>query len=521
MTSIFLALNTARSALLTNQLVIETIDHNVANASTPGFTQQRVDLVAAPPYQVPTVIGPGGIPGQIGAGVMAQAVSRSRDQLLDIQYRYQNQLKGQWDTLNNLYTQVQSVINEPSDTALSSQLSTFFAAWHTLADDPTNSGSRTTVQQTGVRLATTLNNLAAQLTQVQQYADGQISDAVTNINNYAAQLANLNSQIAAVSASGQQPNDLMDQRDLLLDKISEITPIIYQIHASGTVTVQLATQVPGSTALQVADPTVPPLVQGNTVTGLNVTAMGIPTYAVAGNPPYVNPATLTPPGVITSPIGGTLGAAIDMRDTIIGNSITAATNNTGLISQLDKVAQALVYNVNNIHYNGYDASGTTTNTPFFQVLPPATSLTPPYTTVTTVTATNITLAPAILNSPQTIATAGVQNASGDGTIAQQIADLRTTIGSALSPFPNITIQQGYDNTLNALGSRAQLAKSNHANEATVVSMLDAQRQSVSGVSIDEQLTYLLQYQHSYSAAARLVTTVDSMLDTIINRMGAH
>jgi len=513
MSSLFFTLNTANSALQASQATIQTIDHNVANANTEGYSQQSTHLVASPAYTVPSLLRPMGVPGQMGTGVTVQSIMRGRDALLDGQYRYQNQFAGQWASLDAQYTQVQGVVPEPSPSGFSEKLSAFWNSWQTLADDPTNTGARATVQQDGAQLATTLNSFSQQMTQQQQYADNKVTTSVANINNYATQIANLNGQISGVIASGQQPNDLLDQRDLLLDKISHITPVTYSVQANGAMTVNLATQVPGSPLIQVARPTEPALVSNTTTNLLNVTSMGIPTYASSGLP-YVDPTALTPaPGTPTmSPVGGELGASLQMRDTIIGGT-------SGFIAQLDTIAKALVYNVNAIHVTGYDASGTTTGTPFFQVSPPATPLTTPFTTTATVTAANITVSSSVLANPNNIATAGTSNAAGDSTIAQSIANIRNLAGAALSPIPGKTIQQAYDVIIATLGANAQQAKSATQSQAIVMSTLTAQRQSVGGVSIDEQMTLLVQFQHNYSAAARIITTVDSMLDTIIHHMG--
>jgi flagellar hook-associated protein 1 len=513
-TTIFMALNTANTALQADQLTITTIDHNVANANTPGYSQQTVNLVAAPPYTVPSLMRPIGPPGQVGAGVEAQSITRARDLLLDGQWRYENQYNGQWQTMDTQYSQIQSIFPEPSSNGLSEKLSAFFNSWQTLADDPTNMGARASVQQAGVQVASTLNSYAQQLATAQQNADNLVSSTVTDINNLTSQIVNLNGQIAAVLATGQQPNDLMDQRDVLLDKLSSDIPITYQLQANGMVTVNAATQVPGGTTVQTARAAVP-LVNGLSQTTLAVNPMGIPYYNVAGNPTYVDPTFIVPNGATTVPIGGVLGSAINVRDTVLG------TPATGMIGQLNSIAQAIVQRVNNLHGTGIDASGTAIpgGTAFFNVTPPAAPLATPYTNVATVTAANITVDPAILASPNNIAAATTTSSPGDGSNAQAIANLRNSVGGLGQPLQNLTINQGYDQLISSLGANAQNAHSTNQTQTVLMNNLTAQRQSISGVSNDEQMTWLIQYQHSYSAAARIVTTIDSMLDTIVNHMG--
>ncbi len=504
MTTIFTALNTANTALGSDEIALETIGHNVANASTPGYSLQTANLQATPPYTVPSMMNTVG-PGQIGTGVKVTTIGRGRDALLDTQFRYENQYAGQYATLDTQYTQVQGILPEPSSTGLGAKLSAFWNGWQALADDPTNMGARAQVQQNGSALAATLNSDAQQLTQTQQTADKYVGTDVTTINSLATQIANLNGQISAVGAVNQQPNDLLDQRDQLLDQLSNIVPITYTTQTNGTVTVNLATQVPGATTLQVARPSEAPLVSGTSTNLLLAVTMGVPTYA--DGLAYMDPVLFpTQP----APIGGTLGAAIQMRDSVIGGS-------TGLISQLNNIAQALAQDVNVQHATGYDLNGNT-GKPFFNVTPPAVALTAPFSAVSTVTAANITVDPAIVANPQAImaATAG---AVGDGANAQAISNLRSAVGAVGSPLPGFTIEQSYENVITTMGANAQLAHNNNQTQATVMQSLTAQRQAVGGVNQDEQMTLLIQFQHSYEAAARVVTTVDSMLNTIVNHMG--
>lgn len=505
MTSIFAALNTANSALGTDQIAIETIGHNVANGSTPGYSLQTANLVAAPPYTVPSMMRPTG-PGQIGTGVMVSSIGRGRDALLDSQFRAQNQSAGQWSTLDSSYTQIQGLVPEPSANGLSETLSAFWNSWQALADDPTNAGVRAQVQQNGLALTSLLNTDAQQLTSTQQTTDAYVTADVKTINNLAGQIANLNGQIAAVAASNQQPNDLLDQRDQLIDQLSNIAPIVYATQPNGMVTINLATQVPGSTTPQIANPGEAPLVNGTSTNLMLTVPMGVPTYA--DGHPYVDPVTYP---TIPAPVGGTLGASIQVRDTVIGGA-------NGLSVQLNHIAQALAQDVNQQHALGYDANGVT-GKPFFNVQPPAVALTAPFSAVGTVTAANITVDPAIVASAQAIATAASANAPGDGSNAQAISNERSAVGAVGSPIPGQTIQQSYESLITTLGAQAQQAHNNTQSQSTVIQSLTAQRQSVGGVNQDEQMTLLIEFQHSYDAAARIVTTVDSMLNTIINHMG--
>lgn len=594
MPSIFMPLNTANTALLADQAAIETIGHNVSNANTPGYSQQSVNLVASPPYTIPTQVRPMSA-GQLGTGVTVLNISRARDALLDNQYRYQNQFAGQWSTLQTQLQQLQGILPEPATTGLGQKLSDFWNGWQSVANDPSNMGGRATLQQSAIALATNFNSDAQQLTEVQHVADTAVQSSVTSINTAATQIANLNGQIMEVLAVGQQPNDLMDQRDVLLDQISNSVPITVTAQPNGSVTVQIATQVPGTTNPQIARPSAAPLVSGIATNLLSATALAVPTYASTatgteamttggvytgasnlqyivkvtgatagavtgvsystdggqtftasasgGSPftlsnglttsfttgavvgdqfsffatptsvsavsgaPLVDPAALNPPNATTNPLGGQLGAAIQIRDVVIGGA-------AGLISQLDTLAKQIVLKVNSLHITGYDMTGATGN-PFFAAAPPYNTTA----SVGAVTAANMAVTSAVTGNVQSIAAAGAPNAVGDGAIAQQIANVQSTAGAATDPLPNITILQGYENTVAALGANVKQANDSQQNQTVVMNTLTNQRLSISGVSTDEQMTKLIEFQHSYAAAARIVTAVDSMLNTIINHMG--
>ncbi len=224
--------------------------------------------------------------------------------------------------------------------------------------------------------------------------------------------------------------------------------------------------------------------------------------------PLVDPAALTPVNATVNPLGGQIGANVQMRDVVLGGP-------TGLLASLNTLAQQIALTVNSLHATGYDLTGATGN-PFFNASGP------PYNTaasVANVTAANIGVTAGITSNAQLIAAAGAPNAVGDGAIAQSIANISGAVGAATDPLPNVSIEQGYEGIISNLGANAQQAHDSNNNQTVVMTTLTNQRQSISGVNQDEQMTLLVEFQNSYSAAARIVTTVDSMLDTIINHMG--
>ena len=533
MSSIFLAMNTANSALQADQASLETVGHNVANANTDGYTQQSAHLVASLAYSVPSIMSPVG-PGQLGTGVTVQNIMRSRDGLLDGQFRFANQSAGQWSTLDTQMNQVQSIFTEPSPTGLGTKLNTFWNTWQQVADDPTNVGARSALQQSSISLVNAFNGASQQLTQAQIAADTSVTGVVNDVNTLTSQIANLNGQIRTVLANNQQPNDLMDQRDLLIDHLSNLVPITYgnANPPDGTITVNLATQVPGANTLSPASTTVgtPALVIGTTATALyyattNALPYTSPSYLAAPPPAPAAPGLPITTGGLAPIIGGKLGSALQVRDQIIGSDpAVPPTLGTGLIAQLNTVVRAVAQAVNAIHgsvagppYSTFDLNNNPGGS-FFDVagVPLAG---PPFTNVTTMTAANVIINAAIVASSSAIAASATTGAQGDGSVAQKIANVQNIKGIALSPLPNQTVNQGYETMISGLGATAQRAHNTSQVQVSVMNSLTNQRLSVGGVNLDEQMTFLVQLQHNYSAAARVVTAVDSMLETIVAHLG--
>ncbi len=238
MTSAWFGLNTGVSALEAAQTMLDTAAHNVANANTPGYSRQRVDLVASPPFSYPA-FNRSGLPGQIGTGVTVANVMRVRDSFLDLQIDSQTALQGQWDTRRDELAKVEAVFPEPNGSGLGGVLTQFWNSWQDVAADPTSSAARSSLVEQAASLASRFNRDVGQLTSLQSSEDYQIGQSIGQINDLATRIAALNDQIQRVAVSGDHPNDLMDQRDQLLQQLSAIVPVTQTVQADGTVDVLL------------------------------------------------------------------------------------------------------------------------------------------------------------------------------------------------------------------------------------------------------------------------------------------
>ncbi|HZQ82092.1 MAG TPA: flagellar hook-associated protein FlgK [Gaiellaceae bacterium] len=448
--STFLGLETTLRGLLAQQQEIDVTGHNIANADTPGYSRETANLVASTPQPV--------VPsGLLGTGVTVQGYQRVRDNFIDIQLRAQTMKKGYAEAQQNGLNQVEMSLNEPSDTGLSSLLSSYWAAWQNVTNAPEDLASRQALAQSAASLANGFNSLASQFQTVVSQTQQQQTLTVSQINSIGTQIAQLNGAIASAESTGQQPNDLLDQRDLLIDQLSELG------NTAVSQTAGTAGQY-GSLDITVGGAT---LVTGTTASSLTLASM-------------------------TSLTSGQLAGMQSVIDSIQDPT-------TGYLTKLNQLAGTIASATNTQHALGTDLNGNAGGA-FFDV------------TAGNEAAT-LAVDPAILASPALIAASG-NGQVGDASNATAIADLQqqTLLGGA-------TIDTAYSQLVTQIGADSQEAQQNLSNQTSLVDALSNQRQSVSGVSLDEEMSNLLQYQRGYQASARALTAMDQLIDQLVNRTG--
>jgi flagellar hook-associated protein 1 len=449
-------LNTALSGLEAAQAAIDTTGQNIANANTPGYSRQRVDMTERNPLTIQTLSSVTGAGSQLGLGVDITTISRVRDQFLDSSYRNQNSNTSGNNTASTLLGQVQASLNEPSASGLSTALNKFWTAFNGLQNAPTNQGAMSAVLGAGQTVAENLNTLSGELSTVESQVTGQyttLTDPTTGpVATDAKQIAALNVQIAQAKTSGLDANTLLDQRDQLIDDLSQYSNVYVSQQPGGMVNVSFgnaATAAAGGTA----DAT--PLVNGGSVD-------------LADN--------LTDANLAGS--AGTLGSLLGLYDATTGTGKLAT-----YATALDNMTNQLVTTVNSA-IAGADAAGATAPA-FFD---------PTGTTAGTI-AVNSSLSSS--NPPYTAAEAG-----------------------AVSKLSGGAADQAYNAFVTQIGSDVQAAQSAQQTSQSLLSAISNQRQAISGVSLDEEMTNLIQYQQAYQASARVMNAIDETLNTLINQVGA-
>lgn len=491
MRSTFHGIEVSKRGLFAQQSALNTTGHNIANANTEGYSRQRVNMQATTglPYvgMFQTIE-----PGLLGTGVQADSIQRLREEFLDIQYRNEFKRQGYWDARLETLEKVEGIMNEPSETGLQKVMDQMWQAWQDLAKDPTDTSARAVVRERSKAVADTFNTTYKHLQEVQTDLDNVVNVKAMEINSIGQQLASLNNQISNVVPHGYQPNDLYDQRDVLLDKLSKLVDIKATQSTAGMVNV--------------------------TIEGRDfVTGITSQPFAAVQNP-LTGVSDLTLGGAAFMPTSGYMAGTLESRDQIVPN----------ILKRLDVLSVNLTKEINDIHRAGVSLSdinnGTVQDLPFFvdTTALAGNAATKDYPTG----ALRITINPEITKSLDAIAAAKPEATStpvGNNETALAIASIKFKVLAA-GTGPNdlaesSTLDNYYRYTISQLGVDAQEATRNQANSEMLVGTVDNQRQSVSGVSIDDEMAEMVKYQHAYSASARVMTSMDEILDKVINGMG--
>ena len=217
----FYGLEMGKRALNAFRLGLQTVGHNVSNMKTAGYSRQRVNLSTMPPATL-------GGPGQVGMGVKVNEIVRIRDEFLDFQYRSSLSTLGYWDKINKLYEAIQNYIPEPVKPGIRVSMDKFFNAMQKLQESPESTAARQTLVEAARSLGGTLSGVIKGFESYSKALNDEVKTSVDQANRILHEIASLNKQIYQLKALGQNPNDLLDQRDLLLDKISKMMDVTFQ-----------------------------------------------------------------------------------------------------------------------------------------------------------------------------------------------------------------------------------------------------------------------------------------------------
>lgn len=442
----------ATGALEADQGALTATSNNVANVNTPGYARIEPDLVASDPVTVGSLT--------YGTGVSLEKLQSIRDPILQVRIQQETQQQGQLNAALTSLQQVQTNFSSSSDD-IGSQVSQLFTTLDQLSTDPSNLSDRQAVLTAANNLATTFNNTASSLTQQEASLDLNVSQAVQQINTITGQIAGLNTQISTLTGIGQNASAFVNQRDVLIGQLSNLIGVSQISTENNGLTIVTANGTPlvtGGQSFQLTS-------QANSSGHQDVFAGGTD---------------------ITSQItSGALAGYIQVRDQTI----------PGILSNLDTLAAGLANGVNAANQSGYDLNGNPGGDIF--VPPPASG---------SGAAANLQVQ---ITDPALIA------ASSDGTPDSNgnLANL-----SAVATQPNINGQTPadyYSGIVYTVGNDVSNTTAESTAAQLVLNQLQDQRGSISGVSLDEEAANTLRYQQAYNAAAKVVTTIDNLMTTVI------
>ncbi|GAA0278861.1 flagellar hook-associated protein FlgK [Cryptosporangium japonicum] len=459
MSSTFSGISTALSSLRAQRQGLDVSGQNIANVNTEGYSRQRTEMSSVEGVSnVPTIWAK---QDPVGTGVNVGDVTRIRDELLEARVRTEHGNNAYHSGQSQIYDSVQAVFKEPSDTGLQERLSSFWSDWQDLSNQPGDGAVRTKVMQQGGAVATGLNQAHTQLSTIYSSSHAGAAAQVKDINTAAAEIASLNKGIMQAKVGGLPANELADRRDALVLKLADLAGATATVRDTGAVDVSLF----GST-----------LVSGTASRALALN--GAETLSEQGaNPPSLTFTDNGQPAIVTS---GELGSSMDSLNTVLPK----------YAKSLDDVAAKLAATVNGIHQNGFDRNGDA-GEPFY----------------TGTDAKSITMS---ITDPDKVAASGSANGRLDGSNADALGDVATS-----GTGPDVTYRQ----LVADLGVTAKSATLKAETQSTITADLDSNHQSTSGVSLDEEMSNLLQYQRAYEAAAKLMSTIDQTLNTLINNTG--
>lgn len=465
MSRISAMLDTGKRSLMNSQTALQTVGHNIANKSTEGFSRQRVEVVSNVP------VTSGGL--QIGMGSRASKVTRVNNPYLEKQIQKETGHLGYLDGRSEALNRVEQVYNEQMNKGLNSYIADFFNSVRELSSNPESLATRTLVRESADNLTKDFQRVGKQLTAVQEDLDVQIKAHVGEINQITKEIAQLNEKIKSVEMQDVPANDERDRRDLLLKKLGEMIDVSISDGTDGSVTItagRSAVLVSGFSSMELTTSKTPERDREEIF--------------------YKNSEQAAPVKVTDQFRGGKIGGVLEVRDKIIKETS----------DKIDLMAYKLATEVNKAHTMGYDRYGKKGEEFFIEPesLEGA--------------AKNFKLNENILDDVGKIVTGAKQNASADNSVANVISSIQY---KPIMDENRTTLDDYYNSVVGQIGIITQRAGSTRDAQEGIVSQLKNIRESISGVSLDEETTKMIEFQKTFDASARLIKTADEMLDTVM------
>jgi flagellar hook-associated protein 1 FlgK len=451
--------NIGTSSLFAFQESLSVTAHNIANVNTKGYSKQDVILSETLPLN--------GRPGQIGTGVEVKTIKRNVDLFVNSQILSSKQQLGKNDASQNALSNIESLFDDSKNQSLGTGLNDFFNAIQDVSTDPSNVTARSVLLSKAQTLTDRFHQADTTLTAQRQSLDQEVDQSITTINSLAKQIADLNDKISQAELSGQNANDLRDQRQQVVNSLGE--------------QINVATVEDGTGQLSVFVGSGQSLVEKNRVHTLS----GVANSSNSGLLDVDYNGGGTPVSISSVISGGRLKGLLDARDTTIPATLT----------KLDALASNLVSEVNTQHKLGYGLDGST-GLNFF--------------TSSGVTAKSILVS--LTDGKKVAASDSAAGVPGNNVNALALGNLQHKSITALG---SVTLNTYYQTTVSDVGSAAQQASQDLEAQQNLQDQLDAQWSQISGVSLDEELVHMLTFQRAFEASSKVVVMADELMQTIL------
>ena len=475
------------SGMSTAQRSLGVTSSNISNTSTEGYTRKRA--VGQDLY----VSNSSGDGSSTGIGSTVQSILRIRNQFLDLQYREQNTETGYAQAQSGLLASLQEVVNEFNSTdtttnnGLQQTMTDFLNSWTELAKDPSSASAKSSVLETADAMLGAFNEISTTLSDLRDSMANNVRDGVDDVNTLAGQIATLNQQIMEMETRNVEASDLRDARDLLIDQVSALTNITTSTQDNGMVNVY----VNGVS-----------LVNGNKAREMEVTG-----YGTATNPLKVQWKDL---GIEVSLSGGSLKSYLEEADpTGVDPTVTSwsTTGSSSALTTLTNGLNDLLVNLVNAVNTEYQKTSNNAGTNFFEPI-----------TGSTLSLGNIKVNDS-LEADYTAIQANKDASAGNNDVASAIGVLASKSSLFTCDGISMSMDTFYSSLISWLGTAGDTATANYSTQSGLLTQIQTQRSGLSSVSLDDEMTNMIMYQHAYSASARVMNVVDTLVAGLISDLG--
>jgi flagellar hook-associated protein 1 FlgK len=483
----FSGIQVALQALMAQQTALDITQNNVANANTKGYHRQEAVMKAGYPNRSMAFTSTAG-QQNIGTGVYVSQIKRFSLDFYDTRYRNQQAANSKYNMMTSMLSEVEISLSDTSTGGIAKRMDEFFAGWQTVATDPDIVAQRDDLLEKTQAMSEAFNNRALRLIEIQKDQDLALTQRIEDVNSITSQIGELNSEIGRSQGADTQPNALLDERDRLLDKLSQLIGVTSHLQDNGQVLVSLQGHA---------------LVLGNKTFKLEATPDNTNSNMVKIN--WADDPAKTALEIQDGEVAGILYT----RDVVMEDQKT----------QLNNTVISLMNRVNSIHRSGYDLDGNAGVNLFVATAGQE--------------ALSFAVNPAITSS-RMIAAATETNAQGDGNNALAIANAMSTV-TFPTRVPPITALTAAEDPIYATGEESishynssrvtslaleiRHAKVGASDSENLMTAMDEQREQVAGVNLDEEAANMVKYQRAYQAAVRLMNVFDQMLEQVVTTLG--